>query len=127
MGSQKWLAVLRRWLPVSPTLNWEIAPQQSYHMNPFISIIDTGKVPTPEGLYKVAVYIENAAAVANVLVGLSMSEGDKDSVCRSGTMTKAMSISCSLLTQEQDWNCPINGILSAWRVLTTRVCPDLCV
>lgn len=69
-------------------------------MNPFISIIDTGKVPTPEELYKVAVYIENAAAVANVLVGVSMSEGDKDSVME--FLSTSLSVAAEVLTMGLD-------------------------
>lgn len=69
-------------------------------MNPFVSVIDTEKVPTPDELYKVAVFIENAAAVTNVLVGVSMSESDKDSVME--FLSASLSVAAEVLTMGLD-------------------------
>ena len=71
-----------------------------YNMNPFVSVIDTEKVPTPDELYKVAVFIENAAAVTNVLVGVSMSESDKDSVME--FLSASLSVAAEVLTMGLD-------------------------
>ena len=43
-------------------------------MNPFISAADLDRAPTPDELYEAALFIEDAAAVADVLVDANMAE-----------------------------------------------------
>lgn len=59
-------------------------------------IIDTKRVFAPEEICSAVTFIENAAAVANILVGVSMSEGEKDSVF--GFLSKSLSVAAEVLT-----------------------------
>lgn len=60
------------------------------------SIIDTERVFTPEEIYSAVTFVEDAAVVANVLVGVSLSEGEKDSVL--GFLSKSLSVAAEVLT-----------------------------
>lgn len=46
-------------------------------MKPFISAAGLDRAPTPDELYEAALFIEDAAAVADVLVDASMTEGHR--------------------------------------------------
>lgn len=63
-------------------------------MNP--SIIDTERVFTPEELYKAARFIEDAATITNLLVGVSMSEMETDSVME--FLSMSLSTAAEILT-----------------------------
>ena len=76
-------------------------------MNSFASIVDIEKMPTPDELYEAALFVEDAAAVANILVGVSMSEGDKDRVL--GFLSRSLSIAGEVLALGLD---PNSGTLS---------------
>lgn len=76
-------------------------------MNSFASIVDIEKMPTPDQLYEAALFVEDAAAVANILVGVSMSEGDKDRVL--GFLSRSLSIAGEVLALGLD---PSSGTLS---------------
>ena len=65
-----------------------------YHMNP--SIVDTEKVLTPEELYRAARFVEDAATVTNLLVGVSMSEMETDSVME--FLSMSLSVAAEVLT-----------------------------
>ena len=77
-------------------------------MNSFASIVDIKDMPTTDELYEAALFVEDAAAVANILVGVSMSEGDKDRVL--GFLSRSLSIAGEVLAFGLD---PNNGILSS--------------
>ena len=76
-------------------------------MNSFASIVDVKEMPTADELYEAALFVEDAAAVANILVGVSISEGDKDRVL--GFLSRSLSIAGEVLALGLD---PNNGILS---------------
>lgn len=63
-------------------------------MNP--SIVDTEKVLTPEELYRAARFVEDAATVTNLLVGVSMSEMETDSVME--FLSMSLSVAAEVLT-----------------------------
>lgn len=63
-------------------------------MNP--SIIDTERAFTPEELYKAARFIEDAATITNLLVGVSMSEMETDSVME--FLSMSLSTAAEILT-----------------------------
>ena len=77
-------------------------------MNSFASIVDIKEMPTTDELYEAALFVEDAAAVANILVGVSMSEGDKDRVL--AFFSRSLSIAGEVLAFGLD---PNNGILSS--------------
>lgn len=61
-----------------------------------ISIIDLDRAPTPDELYRAALFIEDAAAVADVLADASMTDRLRDSAFR--FLSTSLSFAGEILT-----------------------------
>lgn len=51
-------------------------------MDSFFSILETGRKPTPDELYKAALFIDDAATASNALIGVDMAPKDLNSILR---------------------------------------------
>ena len=71
------------------------------------SIVDTEKVFTQEELFKAAMFIRDAAIVANLLLGVSMSEREMEGVM--GLFSTSLSVASDVLTSGLD---PIDETIS---------------
>ncbi len=75
-----------------------------------LSIINEETVPTLDELYSTAALVEDAATVAGILVGVSMSEKDMSSVMN--FFSSSLSMAAAVLTEGLD---PCGGTFSKGR------------
>ena len=68
-----------------------------------LSIIDSKSVPTPDELYEVACFIEDASTVACCLRGENIKENEIDSVLN--FFEKALGVASEILTSGLDPRC----------------------
>lgn len=70
------------------------------------SIVDTEKVFTQEELFKAALFVRDAATVTNLLMGVSMNEGEVESVM--GFLSASLLVASDVLTSGLE---PISGTI----------------